>query len=470
MLKITSACVFLLFVGISFALTAPCARGSSSGSSNTTNTTTTTSLYTITKGPNGQVTISASPSELLNMNIFGQINRTASPSSPTPGEGDQSHLLSCYAQTATEAEYELLLAYTHLLNSSSNTTNTTSNPPPTTTTTTTKTTSSSSSSSSSIFEQIIAWKMKSLANNAALYNLLTGSNVTFTFNQTLNSSLFGDLFNSSSSSSSNSSNSSNSSSDTKATDIMLLMEREIDLGGLYTQAYLSTSDLIAQYVFFMGEQNANRDLSWLTMLSFEFVVAENQTFTLPTPSSKMHLLSVLLGTIVSSVCPVYAPFFGAMGVVAGLSFTVIGAGYGIAKSSVGISSMGVMKPELVIRAIIPVIFAGALSVYGLIIAVIIQSNLTNPNSNYTLKKSFLDLGGGLTVGLCGMAAGMSIGVTGDSGVRGFGQQPKLYVGMVLVLIFAEALGLFGLIIALLLANAKDTQGADCYPNLPVAPK
>jgi len=273
MLKITSACVFLLFVGISFALTAPCARGSSSGSSNTTNTTTTTttSLYTITKGPNGQVTISASPSELLNMNIFGQINRTASPSSPTPGEGDQSHLLSCYAQTATEAEYELLLAYTHLLNSSSNTTNTTSNPPPTTTTTTTKTTSSSSSSSSSIFEQIIAWKMKSLANNAALYNLLTGSNVTFTFNQTLNSSLFGDLF--------------NSSSDTKATDIMLLMEREIDLGGLYTQAYLSTSDLIAQYVFFMGEQNANRDLSWLTMLSFEFVVAENQTFTLPTPSN-----------------------------------------------------------------------------------------------------------------------------------------------------------------------------------------
>jgi len=150
-------------------------------------------------------------------------------------------------------------------------------------------------------------------------------------------------------------------------------------------------------------------------------------------------------------------FFGSMGVVAALSFTVIGAGYGTAKSSVGISSMGVMKPELVIKAIIPVIFAGALAVYGLIIAVIISGNLSA--DIYPLKKGFLDLGAGLTVGLCGMAAGMAIGVIGDAGVRGFGQQPRLYVGMVLVLIFAEALGLFGLIIALLMANNKT---ATCY--------
>jgi len=162
----------------------------------------------------------------------------------------------------------------------------------------------------------------------------------------------------------------------------------------------------------------------------------------------------------TELCPVYAPFFGAMGVVAGLAFTVVGAGYGTAKSSVGISSMGVMKPELVMKAIIPVIFAGALSVYGLIIAVIITGNLGQ--SSYSLKKSFMDLGGGLTVGLCGMAAGMAIGVIGDAGVRGFGQQPKLYVGMVLVLIFAEALGLFGLIIALLLSNSKD-QGCGVKP-------
>jgi V-type H+-transporting ATPase proteolipid subunit len=40
------------------------------------------------------------------------------------------------------------------------------------------------------------------------------------------------------------------------------------------------------------------------------------------------------------------------------SCAVFGAAYGTAKSGVGISTMGVVKPELVMRAIIPVIFAG----------------------------------------------------------------------------------------------------------------
>jgi V-type H+-transporting ATPase proteolipid subunit len=50
----------------------------------------------------------------------------------------------------------------------------------------------------------------------------------------------------------------------------------------------------------------------------------------------------------------------------------IGAAYGTAKSGVGISSMGVMNPGLVMRCIIPVVMAGVLGIYGLIVAVIIQ--------------------------------------------------------------------------------------------------
>ena len=39
---------------------------------------------------------------------------------------------------------------------------------------------------------------------------------------------------------------------------------------------------------------------------------------------------------------------------------------------------------------------------------------------------------------------------GDAGVRGTAQQPRLYIGMILILIFAEVLGLYGLIVALIL--------------------
>jgi V-type H+-transporting ATPase proteolipid subunit len=47
---------------------------------------------------------------------------------------------------------------------------------------------------------------------------------------------------------------------------------------------------------------------------------------------------------------------------------------------------------------------------------------------------------------------MAIGIVGDAGVRANAQQPKLFVGVILILIFAEALGLYGLIIALILSQ------------------
>jgi V-type H+-transporting ATPase proteolipid subunit len=69
---------------------------------------------------------------------------------------------------------------------------------------------------------------------------------------------------------------------------------------------------------------------------------------------------------------------------------------------------------------------------------------------YLCCRSFLDLGAGLSVGLSGLAAGFAIGIVGDAGVRGSAQQPRLFVGMILILIFAEVLGLYGLIVALIL--------------------
>jgi ATP synthase proteolipid subunit len=64
-------------------------------------------------------------------------------------------------------------------------------------------------------------------------------------------------------------------------------------------------------------------------------------------------------------------FFGFMGVACALVFANLGAAYGTAKSGVGISSMGVLKPDLIIRSVIPVVMAGILGIYGLIVSVIL---------------------------------------------------------------------------------------------------
>ena len=64
-------------------------------------------------------------------------------------------------------------------------------------------------------------------------------------------------------------------------------------------------------------------------------------------------------------------FFGFMGIACSLVFANLGAAYGTAKSGVGISSMGVLKPDKIIQAIIPVVMAGILGIYGLIVSVIL---------------------------------------------------------------------------------------------------
>ena len=81
------------------------------------------------------------------------------------------------------------------------------------------------------------------------------------------------------------------------------------------------------------------------------------------------------------------------------------------------------------------------------VSVLIYGDLKSP---MTLYAGFIQLGAGLSVGLAGLAAGFAIGIVGDAGVRGTAQQPRLYIGMILILIFAEVLGLYGLIVALIL--------------------
>ncbi|KUI58551.1 hypothetical protein VP1G_05867 [Cytospora mali] len=160
----------------------------------------------------------------------------------------------------------------------------------------------------------------------------------------------------------------------------------------------------------------------------------------------------------TDLCPVYAPFFGAMGCTAAIVFTCLGASYGTAKSGVGIAAMGVLRPDLIVKNIVPVIMAGIIGIYGLVVSVLISDGLKQ--SDYALFTGFIQLGAGLAVGLAGMAAGFAIGIVGDAGVRGTAQQPRLFVGMILILIFAEVLGLYGLIVALLM-NSKAALNVSC---------
>lgn len=73
-----------------------------------------------------------------------------------------------------------------------------------------------------------------------------------------------------------------------------------------------------------------------------------------------------------------ASFFGFMGVsmalvlASNIIFDIdLGAAYGTAKAGTGISSISIWRPGLVMKSLIPVVMAGILGIYGMIVAVII---------------------------------------------------------------------------------------------------
>ncbi|KAH7313365.1 V-ATPase proteolipid subunit C-like domain-containing protein [Stachybotrys elegans] len=157
-------------------------------------------------------------------------------------------------------------------------------------------------------------------------------------------------------------------------------------------------------------------------------------------------------------CPTYASFFGAMGCACAITLTTLGAAYGTAKSSGAIFSSGILRPDRLMQNTICAIMAQILSIYGLVISVIMTGSIKEKMTVYT---AFMQLGAGISVGLCGMAAGFAIGIVGDAGVRASTQQPRLYVGMVLILIFSEVLGLYGVIVSILMLTRSNLDVTEC---------
>ncbi|KAI9208241.1 V-type ATPase [Polychytrium aggregatum] len=158
------------------------------------------------------------------------------------------------------------------------------------------------------------------------------------------------------------------------------------------------------------------------------------------------------GSLPTDYCPAFAPFFGFAGAGLAMILSAVGAAYGTAKAGVGIAGIGTFRPDLVMKCLIPVVMAGIIAVYGLVVSVLVASSLS-PTEPYSLFASAVHLASGLSTGFAGIAAGYAIGVVGDACVRAYMYQQRIFVAMVLILIFAEVLGLYGLIVALIL-NTK----------------
>ena len=92
--------------------------------------------------------------------------------------------------------------------------------------------------------------------------------------------------------------------------------------------------------------------------------------------------------------------------------------------------------------------AGILSIYGMIIAIITYNNVKS-DQKCDVAYGYKLFAGGLIVGLSAFASGLAIGYAGDQLVSAYARTDKVFVALVLVMIFAECIGLYGFIVAIL---------------------
>ena len=90
--------------------------------------------------------------------------------------------------------------------------------------------------------------------------------------------------------------------------------------------------------------------------------------------------------------------------------------FSYSKSVIGILTMGISKPEIIIKSVIPVI-------YGLIVAVILKQNIKQ--ESYTIFDGWKHLASGLWCGLSSLGTGIAIGIAVNADARALGQQESI---------------------------------------------
>jgi len=167
--------------------------------------------------------------------------------------------------------------------------------------------------------------------------------------------------------------------------------------------------------------------------------------------------------------PPRSPYgYGSFGIAFGLGLSVVGAAWGIWLTGSSLVGAAVKAPRIRSKNLISVIFCEATAIYGVIMAIVLNGLMKKPEDAAVVNGQIQEgwdyatwyyagygvFCSGLSVGLTNIASGISVGVAGSSCALADAQDPSLFVKILIVEIFASALGIFGIIVGIIQSNGS----------------
>ncbi|MCS7363821.1 MAG: hypothetical protein NDF54_00075 [archaeon GB-1867-035] len=141
---------------------------------------------------------------------------------------------------------------------------------------------------------------------------------------------------------------------------------------------------------------------------------------------------------------------GMLGIVFASCASIGGAAYGIITAGVSMAGAGTERPEIVTKALLAVVLAEAIGIYGLLTSVMLITKMDVLIASYDAAvKGFF---AGLIMGICGLVAALAIGYTGSAMAGAGTERPEIVTKVLLSVVLAEALAIYGLLISIMVIN------------------